>query len=66
MLERAGITLPAYQSYLSELKEEYPILSAVRVVDAEGNETSVKEEKDALNEYQKLQYYQLFDGEEDE
>lgn len=63
MLERAGITLPAYQSYLAELREEYPILSAVRVVDAEGNETSVKEEKSALNLYQQLQYYQLFDWE---
>ncbi|MGN0350555.1 MAG: LTA synthase family protein [Roseburia sp.] len=63
MLERAGITLPAYQAYLAELQEKYPILSAVRVVDKEGNETSVKEEKNALEEYQKLQYYQLFDWE---
>ena len=66
MLERAGITLPAYQAYLAKLQEKYPILSSVRIVDQEGKETSVKEEKNALEEYQKLQYYQLFDWEEEE
>lgn len=61
MLERAGITLPAYQSYLKELQKEYPILSAARVVDEQGRETSWKEEKKELLLYQKMQYYQLFD-----
>lgn len=64
MLEKAGITLPAFQNYLTEIEKEYPILSAVRVVDADGNETTEKEQSEKLNLYQQLQYYLLFDWEE--
>ncbi len=66
VLKRAGIELPAYQAYLSELSEKYPILSAIRIVDADGRETTLKEEEEALRQYQKLQYYQLFDWEGEE
>lgn len=61
MLERAGVPVNAYQSYLLQLKEEYPIISAVRTVKADGSETSAKEEQGAMDVYRRLQYYQLFD-----
>lgn len=61
VLERAGVPVSAYQSYLLQLKEEYPVISAVRTVKADGSETSAKEEQGTMDEYRRLQYYQLFD-----
>ena len=54
VLEAAGITLPAYQEFLKDFEKGYPILSAVRT-EAASSPTIGK------NEYQKLQYYELFD-----
>ncbi len=54
VLEAAGITLPAYQEFLKDFEKGYPILSAVRTEAASSPEIS-------KNEYQKLQYYELFD-----
>ena len=65
VLERAGVPLSAYQSYLLQLKEEYPVISAVRTVKADGSETSAKEEQGAMDVYRRLQYYQLFDYEKE-
>lgn len=60
-LARAGVPLSSYQSYLVELKAAYPVISTVRLLDASGNELSVQEEKDGMDTYRKLQYYQMFD-----
>lgn len=64
VLQKAGITLPAYQNFLKETKEKYPILSAVRITNQDSGETSKKKESEGLNLYQQLQYYLLFDLEE--
>ncbi len=68
VLECAGVTTSAYQNFLLELEETYPIISTVRTVKSSGEgtaeayvETSASEEGDALDIYRKLQYYQLFD-----
>lgn len=65
VLEWAGVPVSAYQSYLLQLKEEYPVISAVRTVKADGSETSAKEEQGAMDVYRRLQYYQLFDYEKE-
>lgn len=65
VLERAGVPLNEYQSYLMELKQEYPVVSAVRTVKADGTETTVKEEQENFSVYRRLQYYQLFDYQKD-
>jgi phosphoglycerol transferase MdoB-like AlkP superfamily enzyme len=52
MLDAAGVPLDAYQNYLLELKDSYPVISAVQVPD---------EDEDEVDIYRKLQYYQLFD-----
>lgn len=57
VLSIAGIPLSGYETYLLELKEEYPILSTVR---QEGTGDGM------LREYQKLQYYQIFDRRKEE
>lgn len=61
VLDRAGVPLSSYQSYLMDLKEEYPVLSAVRLQKSDGVESTVREEKSGLDTYRKLEYYQLFD-----
>lgn len=58
ILEAAGLELPAYQAFLSELSANYPIVTAIRQ-DGSG------EASDVMAAYQKLQYYQLFDWQEE-
>lgn len=61
VLERAGIPLDTYQKYLTELKEDYPIISAIRTVKADGSESSASEEIGEMDIYRKLQYFEIFD-----
>lgn len=61
VFEKAGIPLYDYQNYLLELQENYPIISAQRIVDAQGADVTEQPYDDRLTEYQKLQYYQLFE-----
>jgi phosphoglycerol transferase MdoB-like AlkP superfamily enzyme len=55
LLEEAGIPLYDYQNFLTELEESYPVLSAARI------ETNGDGQEELLSDYQKLQYYLLFD-----
>ena len=66
VLDAAGVPLSDYESYLLKLSSEVPIVSAQRVVDANGNVTTAEEAGDLLATYQKLQYYRLFDAGEGE
>lgn len=61
VLERAGVPLDEYRSYLMHLKTEYPVISAARTVKADGSEVRASDEKDEMDIYRKLQYYELFD-----
>lgn len=92
MLRRAGVPTNAYQNFLLELKETYPIITPIRTVKAESGgteavsqqaereteeesgetvsgsfaETYASDEEGQMEVYRKLQYYQLFDGEDRE
>lgn len=68
VLEEAGLPLSGYQHYLRELETEFPVISARQIVDGEGNVLTEEEaeESDALSEYRRLQYYQIFDRKKDE
>lgn len=57
MLRAAGLPMTAYHHFLEELSESYPVVSAART------EKASKIMVD-LEEYKKLQYYQLFDMQE--
>lgn len=59
-LDIAGIPKNTYFNYLSSLKASYPVISAIRAEDAAGNSNDIKDSKEALNDYQILQYYDLF------
>lgn len=61
VLKSAGIALPAYQAYLSELEESYPVISAMQVQKEDGTITNAAEEEEGLRLYESIQYYQLFD-----
>ena len=61
VLKTAGIPLSDYENYLLDLSEKLPVISAERIVDADGNEQTLKTSEE-LKEYQKMQYYRLFDA----
>jgi phosphoglycerol transferase MdoB-like AlkP superfamily enzyme len=55
LLQAAGLPLYDYQNFLAELEQYYPVLSAARMeTDGGGSEA-------LLEDYQRLQYYLLFD-----
>ncbi len=65
VLTAAGVPTDAYQNFLLELQESYPVISAEKIMDAEGNTLSIDDVD--LTDYEILQYYFLFDeGDEDE
>jgi hypothetical protein len=55
LLREAGVPLYDYQNFLTELEQAYPILSAARI------KTGEDASDELLMEYQKIQYYLLFD-----
>lgn len=55
VLKAAGVPTSAYQNYLLELCNTYPVLSAA------GSTENVGADKDALLTYRKLQYFNLFE-----
>ncbi len=74
VLEACGLPLPPYQAYLETLRQEYPVVSGMRIMDKEGrtvlDSQMSEEEQDACREdllpYQTLQYYMLFDYPQEE
>lgn len=62
VLKAAGIKLPAYQAYLSELEEDYPVISSMQVQKEDGTVTNAAKEEEGLRLYESIQYYQLFDA----
>lgn len=61
LLENAGLPLPAYQNELKKVREQYPVISAMQVQDAQGNSVELDSLGDELNGYRSLEYYLLFD-----
>ncbi|MDD2973408.1 MAG: LTA synthase family protein [Lachnospiraceae bacterium] len=60
VLSIAGIPLSDYDSYLTNLQQSYPVISAIQATDANGTSTPVADQSEQLNEYQQIQYYQIF------
>lgn len=61
VLEAAGISLPPYRSFLKEYSEKYPVVSAVRYMDSDGKTVMEEDWGNALEDYHKMQYYEMFD-----
>ena len=59
VLEEAGIPLSAYQCWLKELQEEYPVISCSGIIDSEGNRYPQNEKESLTPEYLQLIYYHM-------
>lgn len=71
LLNYIDMPLSAYQSYLLSLEKDFPVISAVRLLDENEQDTNLSEAKkssagERLKEYQRLQYYLMFDYKENE
>jgi len=60
VLSVAGLPLSDYDSYLLNLQQNYPVISAIQAQNSAGTSTPVADIADELNEYRSIQYYQLF------
>lgn len=65
LFQVAGFDLTEYQTYLSDLREDYPVISSYYYTDTDGHMTSVDSENlpKAIKEYQWLQYNNIFESE---
>lgn len=61
LLELSGLPLSGYQRYLLTLSNAYPVITSQTVMSADGSYSEVRDAAAALQDYQSLQYYQLFD-----
>lgn len=61
VFELCGFELPAYWKELDEVREEYPIITAMQIQDTKGNRYEMEDVEEALNFYQQIQYYTLFE-----
>ncbi|MCR4891851.1 MAG: sulfatase-like hydrolase/transferase, partial [Lachnospiraceae bacterium] len=61
LLKKAGIPLGSYRSYTDSLMKDYPVISAIRSMDAAGkSETAIDFSSGPLRDYAAAQYYKLF------
>ena len=63
-LETAGVETYAYQNFLQDLEENYPVISSMQVQTADGTISNAEAEEEGLRLYQSIQYYYIFDNEE--
>jgi phosphoglycerol transferase MdoB-like AlkP superfamily enzyme len=60
VLNVAGIPLNSYEAFLEDLSSDYPILTAIRAEDINGESHETKEVMSNINDYAILQYNRLF------
>ena len=68
LMEKAGLPMTGYQTFLSQLRQSFPVISANVIIDKDGKiyagSTSAQRSsayKEMLGEYAVLQYNHLFD-----
>ena len=62
MCEAAGIPLADYQEFLLDIAKDYPVISTQKSVNSQGEVMDDLTRETRLVDYQKLQYYWLFDS----
>ncbi|MCR4746397.1 MAG: LTA synthase family protein [Lachnospiraceae bacterium] len=65
VLKDAGIPLSRYRQFTDEYSKKYPIISAIRTVDADGNSYATEDVVGNMSDYSAMQYYQMFDDKDD-
>lgn len=61
LFEVAGLPQTPYMQYVSGIKGEYPILTVNGYIDKDGGIYTLEELPDKLKEYERVQYYNLYD-----
>ncbi len=64
-LKAAGIPLTGYRAFLEDFSKKYPVVTAIHAVSENGTDTSISDAGNALDDYRKMQYYELFDDHDD-
>ncbi len=59
VLSAAGLPLSSYEQYLLELSQQLPVVSALQLTDAAGEQLT-DGDADALQDYRILQYYEMY------
>lgn len=64
LLRYANVDMSAYDTFLLDLYENYPVIASTGIYDAQGNFYDNEEEANSerIDLYQKLQYYQMKDA----
>ncbi len=65
VLKTAGIPLTRYRTQLDAFSKRFPVVSAVRSVDDKGTTRQMEETDPIYGDYSRLQYYELFDDEDE-
>ena len=65
VLKAAGIPLTKYRTFIDKFYEQYPVISAVKTMDAEGNCADTEDMLGELKDYAKMQYYELFEDKDE-
>ncbi len=65
LVESSNLQMPAFYKYLSELHEEYPVLTAQGCLDQNGNMVDISDilDTEPIVQYRILQYNQLYEKE---
>ena len=64
-LKAAGIPLTGYRAFLDDFSKKCPVVTAIHAVSENGTDTSISDAGNALDDYRKMQYYELFDDHDD-
>lgn len=62
LFETADLPKYTYMQYVSEMREEYPVLTVNGYRDKNGTFCTLEDLPDKLKEYEKVQYYYMYDG----
>ncbi|HAH17749.1 LTA synthase family protein [Eubacterium uniforme] len=60
MTEKVGLSQTPYQLFLKDLREEYPVISAVRTCDSKYLPVENEDDEEDINKYNIIQYYKMF------
>ena len=61
LFETAGLPQTPYMQYVSSVRKEYPVLTANGCIDKDGRVYTLEELPDKLKEYERVQYYNIYD-----
>jgi len=65
LLKEAGIPLTRYRSYIDSFAQDYPVISAIGGLKADGTVLGREEMKEELSGLDSMQYYEMFEDDDE-